>query len=338
MPPFVSNKCPQNVKLPLKRARNGHLLLDLIQDWLGDVKSIHLASDPATASNDFPDMPREQYKAADQSICGDQHTFLPSPCHGIREVDPHAHSSFAGDSKVSQVVSADSRCVCEEDMEKELMSEQCHEQQFGNERMQSANPNADFTTGSSMRLFPALVAAAISSTSSSTRHVLKPNRPYPRMRRPKLPWPSRRPSRNPRALATEHRRPRSTIGLECKAQIPEILGARDTPAGAHWAVATVTVDGKFAKCADWGINIYASSRCQSNLQVGWSSGNRYCPSHGQGEGECGEGIEPREPEHQGHWNSGCQGIPAGRAHQTSSNCTAFVSSIGAAAERTCQAY
>ena len=192
--------------------------------------------------------------------------------------------------------------------------------------------------GSSMRLFPALVAAAISSTSSSTRHVLKPNRPYPRMRRPKLPWPSRRPSRNPRALATEHRRPRSTIGLECKAQIPEILGARDTPAGAHWAVATVTVDGKFAKCADWGINIYASSRCQSNLQVGWSSGNRYCPSHGQGEGECGEGIEPREPEHQGHWNSGCQGIPAGRAHQTSSNCTAFVSSIGAAAERTCQAY
>jgi hypothetical protein len=219
--------------LPLKRARNGHLLLDLIQDWLGDVKSIHLASDPATASNDFPDMPREQYKAADQSICGDQHTFLPSPCHGIREVDPHAHSSFAGDSKVSQVVSADSRCVCEEDMEKELMSEQCHEQQFGNERMQSANPNADFTTGSSMRLFPALVAAAISSTSASTRHVLKPNRPYPRMRRPKLPWPSRRPSRNPRALATEHRRPRSTIGLECKAQIPEILGARDTPAGAH---------------------------------------------------------------------------------------------------------
>eukprot|EP00435_Cladocopium_sp_Y103_P064584 s563_g26.t1 len=319
--------------IPLKRARNGHLLLDLTQDWLGDNKNFHSASNTAAVSNDSSDKSRVQYKVADSSagihMC--ESCTLSSPCHDSREVESHVLGICEGDPQVPQVMSTASSC--ENDVEKEdeeLMSEQVHEQQFGDQKKQLEDASADSSSGSSMRLLPALVAAVISSTSSSTRYVSDPivgdgsSQSIGQTESQGQAEKFTKPDTIGREIRLEPSRG-SRSPRPSKPGLP-LLGIPHTDAGGQRFTVGPKWSRPLASLRDMQTQnpVCACSRRKGDLQIGWSLGDRCCQGHGQNQGQGGEGAcKPRSSEYQSDRDSWSQGIPE--------------SEIGQAGERRVQA-
>lgn len=166
--------------LPLKRGPNGHLLLDLTEDWFSpqasDGSVLHVGQSEQDAQSKYKD-------AASSQLC--EHDPLYGPLHEPSlhdtssphdELCPHSpaqHLACACSSTpaASESVKRDQVChaFCEESEEELVPDVPCHAAE--NQRPPHVQTSDDTARGSSMlRALPALIAIAASSTSPTTSY------------------------------------------------------------------------------------------------------------------------------------------------------------------------